>query len=130
MLHFNLNSPKFWICSCPRCSHLLAYSSSSFALLTEGHSTKDGYPVKRRYKDLGLPKASETPLYRLILIEDPRTHWAIRRQGRFRSRNRAHHSRDPQRDLQRHWRADQPGPRLPQGDLGGHSSAVCRPWRF
>ncbi|MGN0267451.1 MAG: molybdopterin-dependent oxidoreductase [Lachnospiraceae bacterium] len=39
--------------------------------LTEGHPTRGGYPVKKLYKDLGLPKASETPLYKLILIEDP-----------------------------------------------------------
>ena len=39
--------------------------------LTEGHPTKDGYPVKTHYKALGLPKASDTPLYSLVLIEDP-----------------------------------------------------------
>jgi len=39
--------------------------------LTEGHPTKDGCPVKKRYNNLGLPKASDTPLYKLILIEDP-----------------------------------------------------------
>ena len=39
--------------------------------LTEGHPTKDGYPVKKHFKALGLPKASDTPRYKLILIEDP-----------------------------------------------------------
>lgn len=39
--------------------------------LTEGHPAKDGYPVKKLYKDLGLPKAEDTPDYELILIEDP-----------------------------------------------------------
>ncbi|MCD8362616.1 MAG: molybdopterin-dependent oxidoreductase [Lachnospiraceae bacterium] len=39
--------------------------------LTEGHPTRQGYPVKKLYKDLGLPKASDTPLYKIILIEDP-----------------------------------------------------------
>ena len=39
--------------------------------LTEGYSTEKGYPVKTRYKDLGLPKAGDTPEYELVLIEDP-----------------------------------------------------------
>ena len=39
--------------------------------LTEGHPTEKGYPVKKVYGQMGLPKASDTPRYRLILIEDP-----------------------------------------------------------
>ncbi len=39
--------------------------------LTEGHPTKNGYPVKKLYGQMGLPKASDTPLYKIILIEDP-----------------------------------------------------------
>ena len=39
--------------------------------LTEGHPTKDGYPVKKLYGQMGLPKAEDTPCYKLILIEDP-----------------------------------------------------------
>ncbi len=39
--------------------------------LTEGHPTKNGYPVKKLYGQMGLPKAEDTPRYKLILIEDP-----------------------------------------------------------
>ncbi|MBR0171404.1 MAG: molybdopterin-dependent oxidoreductase [Lachnospiraceae bacterium] len=39
--------------------------------LTEGHPSRNGYPVKTRFQELGLPKASDTPRYQLILIEDP-----------------------------------------------------------
>ena len=39
--------------------------------LTEGHPTENGYPVKKVYGQLGLPKAEDTPRYKLILIEDP-----------------------------------------------------------
>ncbi len=39
--------------------------------LTEGHPTKDGYPVKKTYKALGLPRFTDTPDYHLILVEDP-----------------------------------------------------------
>ena len=39
--------------------------------LTEGHPTKNGYPVKKFYGQMGLPKAEDTPRYKLILIEDP-----------------------------------------------------------
>jgi CO/xanthine dehydrogenase Mo-binding subunit len=39
--------------------------------LTEGHPTEKGYPVKKVYGQMGLPRASDTPRYRLILIEDP-----------------------------------------------------------
>lgn len=39
--------------------------------LTEGFPTKNGYPVKTLYRDLGLPQAEDTPDYDLILIEDP-----------------------------------------------------------
>ena len=39
--------------------------------LTEGFPTKDGYPVKKTYRELGLPRAEDTPDYELILIEDP-----------------------------------------------------------
>ena len=39
--------------------------------LTEGHPTEKGCPVKKLYGQMGLPKAEDTPLYKLILIEDP-----------------------------------------------------------
>lgn len=39
--------------------------------LTEGFPTKDGHPVKKTYRELGLPRAEDTPDYELILIEDP-----------------------------------------------------------
>ena len=39
--------------------------------LTEGHPTKNSYPVKKLYGQMGLPKAEDTPRYKLILIEDP-----------------------------------------------------------
>ena len=39
--------------------------------LTEGHPTKNGDPVKKLYGQMGLPKAEDTPRYKLILIEDP-----------------------------------------------------------
>lgn len=39
--------------------------------LTEGHPTKNGYPVKKLYGQMGLPKTEDTPRYKLILIEDP-----------------------------------------------------------
>lgn len=39
--------------------------------LTEGYPTKNGYPVKTLYRQLGLPRAEDTPDYEIILIEDP-----------------------------------------------------------
>ncbi|MBQ3277426.1 MAG: molybdopterin-dependent oxidoreductase [Oscillospiraceae bacterium] len=39
--------------------------------LTEGHPTEKGYPVKKLYGQMGLPRAEDTPRYKLILIEDP-----------------------------------------------------------
>ncbi|MBQ2753192.1 MAG: molybdopterin-dependent oxidoreductase [Firmicutes bacterium] len=39
--------------------------------LTEGYPSENGWPVKTLYKDLGLPKAEDTPDYDIILIEDP-----------------------------------------------------------
>jgi len=39
--------------------------------LSEGFTLKDGYPIKTLYKDLGLPKAEDVPLYDIILIQDP-----------------------------------------------------------
>ncbi len=39
--------------------------------LTEAYPCKNGYPTKKSYLDLGLPKAEDTPEYDLILIEDP-----------------------------------------------------------
>lgn len=39
--------------------------------LTESYPSKNGCPTKRSYRELGLPKAEDTPVYDLILIEDP-----------------------------------------------------------
>ena len=39
--------------------------------LTEGYPTENGYPVKTLYRQLGLPRAEDTPDYEIILIEDP-----------------------------------------------------------
>ncbi len=39
--------------------------------LTESYPSEKGIPTKKFYKELGLPKASDTPDYDLILIEDP-----------------------------------------------------------
>lgn len=39
--------------------------------LSEGYPTEKGYPLKTHYKDLGLPRAGDTPDYELVLIEDP-----------------------------------------------------------
>ena len=39
--------------------------------LTEGHPTEKGYPVKKLYGQMGLPRAEDTPRYHLILVEDP-----------------------------------------------------------
>lgn len=39
--------------------------------LTEGYPTKNGYPVKTLYRQLGLPRAEDTPDYEIILIENP-----------------------------------------------------------
>lgn len=39
--------------------------------LTEGYPSQNGRPTKRFYKELGLPKAEDTPAYDLTLIEDP-----------------------------------------------------------
>ena len=34
--------------------------------LTEGYPTKNGYPVKTLYRQLGLPRAEDTPDYEII----------------------------------------------------------------
>ena len=34
-------------------------------------TSKNGCPTKRSYRELELPKAEDTPVYDLILIEDP-----------------------------------------------------------
>ena len=39
--------------------------------LSEGYPTENGYPVKTLYRQLGLPRAEDTPDYEIILIEDP-----------------------------------------------------------
>lgn len=39
--------------------------------LTERFPSRKGYPTISAYRELGLPKASDTPDYELILIEDP-----------------------------------------------------------
>jgi CO/xanthine dehydrogenase Mo-binding subunit len=39
--------------------------------LTESYPVVEGYPTKKFYGQLGIPKASETPAYDLILIENP-----------------------------------------------------------
>lgn len=39
--------------------------------LTESYPMVDGYPAKKYYGQLGIPKASETPAYDLILVENP-----------------------------------------------------------
>lgn len=39
--------------------------------LTESFPCREGYPVKTQYRQLGLPRAEDTPEYELVLIEDP-----------------------------------------------------------
>ncbi|MGN0372700.1 MAG: molybdopterin-dependent oxidoreductase [Enterocloster sp.] len=39
--------------------------------LSEQYPCRNGYPVFRQYRELGLPKAEDTPDYEMILIENP-----------------------------------------------------------
>lgn len=39
--------------------------------LTERLSSSEGIPLQKHYKDLGMPRIDETPLYDLILVENP-----------------------------------------------------------
>ncbi len=39
--------------------------------LTEGYSFTNGYPDRRNFGQLGLPRAADTPSFDIILIEDP-----------------------------------------------------------
>lgn len=64
--------------------------------LTEGYPTKNGYPVKTLYRQLGLPRAEDTPDYEIILIED-RSRRARSVPRAFPSCDRARHTGDSQR---------------------------------
>ncbi len=41
--------------------------------LSEGYSVTNGYPDRKNFGQLGLPRAADTPMFDIILIEDPHT---------------------------------------------------------